>query len=510
MKETGKGAAESVTISDWWGRVLLVVVVLTGLGVRIAFAPGAPIHTNAHGISDVRALVMPESGLYGGEELFGQLYPLIMRTLLGIIGETEDNLYLLNQVFGALCIAAVYGLARGLLFSQAASLLAALLLALHPAHVWLSASESCFVLFELLLLTGLTLVVLAFRRTSAALLWTSALLLTLAASLRALTAVAVPLGVVFALVAARQAPAGAARKLRDHLVAAGVGLGAVLALHCSGIEWVFAHTGAATAQLLEGLSGHRNILADATLTPPVLPVFALVGFVILLWRRRADALLLGASFALVYPTSLLVNACRTNGVRYQTPAHWVLYLAAGALFSGELLGRLSPKHRKPAIAAVVLSVVFCSGWGLFRFAEQNLEIAEHRFIKTTVLELPKHAAIRVPALDDSTGAIKPNFPDYLTDSPVAISDSPSGPGEVIYLGLACWWDMSHVSEAEAAKYTDGLRKKCRRACGSRKRIPIRETALPASLPEGGYHKRFHRLSLGGKKTVTIGFYRCGD
>jgi len=504
------GTSDSTLPSGRWIIALLTAIAAGGLALRILFAPGAPIHTNGHGISDIRALIYPESELYGGEELFGEAYPFIMRSLLRIMSATEESVYFLNGLFGSLSILALYGLARALRFSRGSALFAAALLALHPAHVWLSGTESAMVLFELLLLSGLAVLVTAFRRTSPVLLWVSAVFIVLAGSLRALTVAAFPIAVVIALFAAWEVPRESARRLRDHCLAAAMGVAAMLALHLNGISWVFAFSDSSIrqAQLLEGIRGTRNILLDASLTPMIVPVLALVGFIFLLWRKRPRAFLLGAAFLVAFPTGLLVNACRHNGVRYQTPACWVLYLAAGAVFSPGLLGLLREKHQKLVVAAVLLGILFGSGYGLFNFAAHDLEIAEYRFMKKAVVDLPDRQTIRLPFIEDPAGTIKPNFPDYLGEFEVVISDATATEGEVVYLGLPCYWGVRPAEEAEGnGTRGDGMRKECRDVCGKFERSPVSEATMSTQARESGYHKRFHPL---GVDEVTVGFYRCTE
>lgn len=112
------------------------------------------------------------------------LYYLLLHGWIRLVGDGEAAVRSLSVIFGVLSVPLVYGLAVALFRSRPAGLLAALLLAVSPLHVWYGQEARMYTLLTFLCLLSSVLLLLAMRaRTGvrAAVLWLGYALASIAA-----------------------------------------------------------------------------------------------------------------------------------------------------------------------------------------------------------------------------------------------------------------------------------------------------------------------------------------
>ena len=482
---------------------LLLGVALVALVARVVAGPCVPIHTNGNGISELRTLAAASPDDRDAEQLFGPVYPAAMEALFALSGRSEMAVYRWNQVCGSLAAAALVLLALVIGFSPVPAVFAGLAMALHPSQVWLSSTESSMALFQFLLLASLAGLVASIRRCSIAGLWAAMAVLTIAATLRVLTAMALPISIVlFYVTSWRHGRLGS--RLKEHFPATVVAATGILIYHFNGIRWVFG--------AFSGLSGHwsdkhwsiGHVLFDPTLTPPIIPVMAAAGAAWLLLRRRQLALLLLPLALLTYPAGLLVNACRSNAVRYQTPTHWVLYLLAAAAIPAVLAAGASKRSRGVLAGALLTCLLATAAIQLTELGDHDLNIREYQFIRQASQSLPP-GPVRLPALNTPSNLVRPYFPDYATHRRIISEPDPELPEDTVYLGLFCYWHLGHRGPDYRELYRGDIRKECLDVCPHGPAIPVRTLRLSTRPPPEGDRRTFHKYAA---EVAQIGFFRC--
>ncbi len=120
--------------------VLIVVIALLLRGFNLEYA----IHRHVDELISIDSLVQvwddPNTRLlvpYTGVAAFSRLYTALQSITVAAFGENLTGLRVISAIFGALGVAAVYGLA-GVLFGKRTAWLAALMLAVMPVHLHFS------------------------------------------------------------------------------------------------------------------------------------------------------------------------------------------------------------------------------------------------------------------------------------------------------------------------------------------------------------------------------------
>ncbi len=413
--------------------ILSTATFLVALGIRLTLPPWAPLHANDHGISELRGLA---GQLYGarphGADLYGEAYGELVRFLVGPTGLGADGVLLLGAIFGAAGVPLLYGLARQLVPERpGAGVLAATALALHPAHVRLSLSESPRPLAMSLLILGLWLGVQAFRSRDsrvAAVAWLAgALAVALAAELRVMTLLFPLVALAFVGIAAWRRPS--AIPWPATLIALGL---LVWTLHDH------------TAALLPALSaGERRVthlgmlwrppdLLRPDLSAIALVPLALIGAGLLVrdGERRVVAACVVA-LAVLVPSGALIVACRTDWIRYQTDGHLPLMLLAAGLAAPASL-----RTRRWSVPAAALALVLTSAPGLIDLLHPDVHAQAYGVARLA----PNGIDIIAGSVEmASEPKVRADFPDYLLEDPSRVRVAPrEGAACVIWIGVGCW------------------------------------------------------------------------
>lgn len=529
---------------------LFTSVVLTGLVLRFAISPFAPVHENYHGVREMRFILSPES-MEPTEQRYGRVYPGMMQLLTCAFGTTENIVYCANMVFGALSAISIFLLARALSIEFYGALISALLLAMSPAHVWLSGTESPNASHIFFLLTGLALLLYAQKKRISLFLWASSVLIVLSAMMKLITVFAIPLAVAFYLFGLEKNDEKTNRSLNAHAVLCLVFIAPLLVLHLSSIERndfargfnAFRFVEYKNSDISSNLNDNKNyntpplqkdgennvtlpvllaynsfkkifsstfMLKDPTLVCFAVPFLSLFGFLSLVRHRRKLALLMGASAVMLFPPNLVIDVNRPSVLRYQSDAHWILFLIVGAYVSLFLEKHRNPVSRKKFIMAVTLFILAGSIFGLCQMLRGNEEISEYQFIRDT---LSKHivqpgATIALPMPELTQNHIISDFPDYISGNALLHAKIPDrSKGQfLVYIGIPCYQFMNQETEEERTRAfsQSGLRKECAFFCPNDMRS-IATRTINATRPFWGYQVRLHGLS---KSNLKIGFYKC--
>jgi len=312
-------------------------------------------------------------------------YYLLLHHWVALFGDSEWSLRLPSALFGALSVAAVYALGSSL-FGRAAGLLAALILALSPFHVWYSQEARAFSLMALAgLLSYLSFVLLSRRdeeedrspgagRSGArrGLLLGSGYVLATALLLWSHVYGAFVVLAQNAHVALMLVPAlvggGGRRGLRPRLPAWAALQLAALALYAPllvlmsgafssrrGRWWVQPPSGASVRDALVEYAGSPALLL-------ALGLLAAAAVVALVARREAGRLsLLLTWLSVPIAVPLLISAVATPmfAARYPIAATPALYLlaAAGAVAAAGLLPRANLRRAAVGVAAVLVAAL---------------------------------------------------------------------------------------------------------------------------------------------------------
>lgn len=485
-----------------WPRILLAGIVALSFGLNLFVPPEAPIHSNTHGIETIRTILQPRSEI-NQKQFYGTAYIKLMRVVCSTFGRTETTIYNTNALLGALAVWALFFLARAVGIGFFGALFSAFLLAVQPAYVWLAGSEFPATLYQLLAFSGLGMATFAASHGRGGLLWPAALLLAMACRLHALTILLLPVAAGFVVFGIRRWRGTSREAFWLHLAASSVCCVALWAAHVRDLWWTFgAFAGHSdNSKMLVGLT-RGNILLDPTLTPLAVVPLAIWAAVVLARRHRPMALLLGWTFLLVYPAGLLVNSYRTDAVRYQTPTHWVLFLAVGGLIAWSPWWKRVGRHRAVALSVVLALVVGNAAYGLYVVGGGSIETREYRFMRNTLAQMEDSEEIHLPPLDDPDRHLLVDFPLYRGRHRLALPPRKPGLGDLVYLGLNCYRDPGTFEERMGL---DGMREECKEVCPVGEAEPVEVRTLRRNPTRPGYHIISHGLST---PTPEVGFYRC--
>jgi len=487
-------------------RVAAAVLALAAaaLILRLLLAPQAPIHANGHGYTEIRAIVFAES-VETKEILYGTTYPAMMRWINRAAEPRGIDIFVVNIIFGALGVISMFLLAKSLLRDDRAAFFAAALLCFNPSHIMISGTESPVAAFLFFGPAGAALIVPAVKKGSLPLLWLATLLISVAATLKLLTLLMVPVAVLFYIYSIRGA------RLRNR-AAFSIHSAACL-LFASG--WAFAHCLSISRQLITRGTGlimldyftmffkNENILFDPSLTLLIIPVLALAGWA-LMWKRDARlAVLLTVCLLMVMPPGFMVIADRTDAVRYQTAAQWALFLLAAVPLTG--IRKLKRPTRAAAASLVIIAALALPNmiYSYNLLAAGNEDITEYRFIRRSLRNIDRNDRIRIAAAPGGGEKMNREFPDYLGKRFIARGPAEPGTAESIYIGLYCYRYGSD-EEMETDMAPGGIRKECRDICGGTLETLFRKEII-ISYPAIGFRKKYF---LTGTDHPVIGFYRC--
>ncbi len=415
---------------------------LGAFAVRAMVPVWAPIHANDHGLAELRGLAgfvgqlpyLSEASHYGYAPL--EIY----RAILAPVHGGAKGALALSVIFGALASVAAWALARTLFESEAAGLLAGLFVALLPAHVWLSASESIAGLAGTLWLAALALGLSAQRTGRRIEAWACALALANATELWVTTMVFPLSAILFFVIVA---PAGARRRSAKLL---GIPLLTAtllaFALHLYALWPVLTYAevnrGAEAIPMLLGfmlprhhgsqalgaaphwrlpLLSVQNLLSAPVLTAGLAPLALVATFAVGRRKPRIVLALLATWLVTVAPNAL-INPCLTDRLRYQTVPALLLVV----LVSGVVAG--IPWLRATLLAAAVS----CAGVpGLVELARTPpLRNASYALDVRAAARMPNTLTVRVPPAEMGDDEITAQFPDFLFAGRDLYLDFPPG------------------------------------------------------------------------------------
>lgn len=487
--------------------LILLCIFAATLLLRFYVSPEAPVHCNTHGIREIRSYLYGQYPMHGKPVVwYGNTFPTTMRWLLTFMGASENKLFRVNEVLGALAVVSFFLLLKGLHLSDTAALAGAAFMGLSPSQVWLSGTESQMPMMIFTGLFGMALLCVAGRERSPTFYWVGMAFITFAACLRIISILLVPAA---ALVFLYAATCGGAQWKRDFMLqcAAGFLVAVVMAaMHYLSISRM-TDKGWSEIGLLRmagAFLSEKNILADPTLTPVILPLMALAALILGRHAKPRFLLLVVSLSLLLWPLTFTLLDCRTSVLRYQAPHHWVMFLAAASLFS-EFMPEWVQRRKNTLIIICTAMFILNAGYGLAMLQKGDEEVHEYRFMTRIAQSLEKETIIRLPVVNAAQGKLHTDFPDYVNDLLVVKGNSPASEGhqEILYLGLDCY---RYEDEFEIASgfTADGYSLECANACSGRLE-PLEEITLNARTPRLGFQHRFYRLTT---KEPTVGFYHC--
>lgn len=490
----------------------LLALTVVAIGVRSFVPPWAPMHANNHGIAELRGLSL-ERGTYSWgpveTDRYGFAHRQVVRSVVGLWGGGYRSALGFGAVVGGLSVLAMAVFVAALTGERIAGGLAALLLALHPAHVALSPTESPQPLAMLLWLVGLWAFVVAREERHPRLyLWLSALALSCALELNIPSLVIAPASLLFfaALWLRRKGPALLDSLLPGYLVAVAfafhvTSLWPVLddALHMRG--------DGASAALKRLLFSEADILVDPLLTSVLVPVLMSVGALVLA-SQRAWGLL--ASLLLVYVLPLVpaasVAACRTDWIRYQTLAQVGALALAGHAFVAVPTWSLRPLF--PALLASI--IVATSVPGLVDVARRSLGAQAFAVAEAAVRHSEGRLNVLLPRFER---IVIPDFPDFIAPSRVRVQAWDRASEAVlaschVWVGPSCY--SFPLPERDPRAFEEGsewegalMRSECRPLV---ELIDEKTQPLAAQRVEVTHRKQeFHVIPA---ETVLVGLFPC--
>lgn len=387
------------------------LIFVLALALRLGLPPHAPIHTNDHGIAELRGLVSTGASATRPVESdrYGVAFRQAIRIMTAPFGGTAAAVLRTNALLGALATLPMAAAGALLFQTPFAGLVAAFAVALAPTLVVLSPTESAMPLAMLLFLLGVAGGLVAIDPSRPRPLRTAAGLLAGAALANAselgVTTLLFPLAALLVLAASPHRRGLVSLRIMG---VPGVVVLVAVGLHALALSDVLAFAAETRRQdlsLLQKLLSPNLLLRDPRLvSPALLPLFGL-GVAVLAWQRRfALAAGLVASFGILLFSGLIVLAARSDAIRYQGPAQLVLMLGLGALVT----------LRRPAPMTVALVGVLAAT------SLPGLEAARRRSLDAAAYE-------RVSSFDDAgslvvrvarhrMGEVLADFPEYAIGS----------------------------------------------------------------------------------------------
>lgn len=491
-------------LGRWWW-LAVAALVLAGWVLRSPLGVFMPAHVNAHAYETHQEVKQPVGD---GYLAYGNGYRALFLVIHPSGEVSERAVYETNAVVGALSPAVLFLLVLLLARDPRPALAAAVILAILPAHLRLSASESRFVLAGLLALGGATLVVLAQRTRRAIPALAAALAWAVAVQVRpevALLLLAIPLLV--------HAAEGRWPPLWPTL--AGLVIFAAL---CGEWLWLVAHhrtTGGAAgdvslARMVDlgaafglGTQGSPGaVWFDGRFTPWWLPVCAGAGLVALGVRRRWTEGLAWLALAWLGMAAGLAFHHGANNLRLQLLAQpfWAALAGVGLVAVASLARAQRTRLLDGALVCLVAGATLWSHGPLVTHAYTPQR--EYLFVKRTLPRLPSDCRIFYPTSHTKHPGRQPS---YLSDEsgrnhywePVAsVGDRTLGT-----VGLCRLWYRPSacftVNGLPPGEVADGMQRGCHEAEQRLRLRPLHTRRLPADP---------HHIERYGRKALEIGFF----
>lgn len=469
---------------------------VTSLALRVCLPPWAPLHANDHGITELRGLL--GHGEAREAVLYGSGYRDLLRVVLAPTSGWAGGPLVFGAIAGSLAPPLLF-----LLATRIASLpplgaaAAGAALAIQPAHIRLSLSESAEPLAGTLFLLGLVLATYALepsasRRARALACVATACAWALAADLRVTTLALPAAGVLFVIIAI---------PLYARPPAWALALAIVLVLGMAGAHVVELEPALAAAaersyDALAGRALRQNVLFDPTLTPWMLmPLAGLGGAALWMARRRRLVIASMLSFLVVLPPSLLVLACRTDAIRYQSVAAFFPMLM--------LVGLPAIGRARPLSALFIAALLGSALPGWLDVVRPDAHAQAYAIARDAP---PPSVPIRILPIEMAREPrVRTDFPDYAIEAPERVSTA-HVPRCRAWIGVACW----SFAEGERATFflEPGMpfRHECVELLGGQdaaRRALARLRAI--DVPHRG--EEFHRIPAGAPR---VGYAPCPD
>jgi mannosyltransferase len=131
---------------------LLLLIILLALGQRLYRLDAQSLWYDEGFSVYLARMDLPEITARTAADIQPPLYYYLLHAWTGLLGDSEKALRGLSLLFGVLAIPLIYGLASELFHSRLAALLAALLLAVSPLHVWYGQEARMYTLLTFLCL----------------------------------------------------------------------------------------------------------------------------------------------------------------------------------------------------------------------------------------------------------------------------------------------------------------------------------------------------------------------
>jgi len=379
-----------------------VAMLAAGLAVRFLFSPFAPLHANQHGLEELDQLVFPLESPYPG--YYGRAQEALEDLLLWWLPRSARIFFGAHAVLGVLAAAGAGLLARSLTGDRIAGWVTAAFALSSPQLIRVSTSETGFIWVILLLFPSLWgLVRYARDGDRLGLLAGGAGTLVLT-HLQAVTPVflALPAAAWF------MAPRGVRIRRLTGLGLLTIALGVLLVPHLHFLLTLHESRGSgllteALSTLPQRLIDPGNIVLNPATGPALISAAALIGFGLLLWRRRDAAALVMAVTSLL-PVGFILQTCWTDMVRYQAPAAAWMTVPAG-LGVGLGLSLIPRRGWKLAAAAALIALGAASMPGPWAaHLRPDVEALEYRFLDQSIADLPQHGIlVKVPETDGAPG-----------------------------------------------------------------------------------------------------------
>ena len=164
--------------------MLLVLIILLGLGLRLYGLDAQSLWYDEGFSVYLARMDLGEITLRTAADIQPPLYYYLLHGWITLFGDSEQALRGLSALFGALTIPLMYAVAGQLFRSRLAGLLAALLVALSPLHIWYGQEARMYTLLTFLCLLSsylLLLVVDAEKKWPIVLLWAAYTLVNIVA-----------------------------------------------------------------------------------------------------------------------------------------------------------------------------------------------------------------------------------------------------------------------------------------------------------------------------------------
>ncbi len=146
--------------------ILLLLIVLLALGLRLYRLDAQSLWYDEGFSVYLARMDLAEITARTAADIQPPLYYYLLHAWIGLLGSGENALRSLSALFGVLTVPLAYGVAWLLFRSRLASLLAALLVAVSPLHIWYSQEVRMYTLLTFLCLLSSYFLLLLAKRSS--------------------------------------------------------------------------------------------------------------------------------------------------------------------------------------------------------------------------------------------------------------------------------------------------------------------------------------------------------